>query len=89
MDYEFRSLKELFERVRPALNARKVELQRVGYQYISSLDIWNCLIEYKWKNGKNLMLSDIVDDIMQIDIQRLDAYLDKRHSDLEDNNIER
>lgn len=75
MDYEFSSLKELFERVRPALHAKETELHRLGYPYIKELDIWNYLIEEKWRKGKGLMLSDIVSDIMHTECKKIDAYL--------------
>jgi len=64
MDYEFSSVKELFERVRPALRAKIAEFQRMGYQNVTESDIWNYLIDAKWRKGKDLMLSDIVSDIM-------------------------
>ena len=64
MDYEFSSLEELYKRVSPALHAKEVEMHRLGYFYIKDIDIWNYLTRKKWKNGKDLMLSDIVSDIM-------------------------
>lgn len=75
MNYEFSSLKELYKRVIPALHAREEELRRLGYSKVKGSDIWNYLIEAKWKYGKDLMLSDIVSDIMNIDELELDSYL--------------
>lgn len=75
MDYEFSSQAELFDRVKPALHAKKVELHRLGYSYIKDIDIWNYLIEVRWRNGKDLMLSDIVSDIMHTECKKIDAYL--------------
>ena len=75
MDYEFSTKEELFTRVRPALQAKEVELHRLGYPYISDIDIWNYLIQVKWKASKNLMLSDIVDDIMHTNEKKIDEYL--------------
>lgn len=75
MDYEFSSLEELYKRVSPALHAKEVELHRLGYSYIKDIDIWNYLIEEKWKAGKNLMLSDIVSDIMHAECRKIDSYL--------------
>ena len=74
MDYEFSSQAELFDRVKPALHAKEVELHRLGYSYIKDIDIWNYLIEVKWRNGKNLMLSDIVNDIMHTECKKIDTY---------------
>ena len=75
MDYEFSTKEELFTRVRPALRAKQTELYRLGYSYINDIDIWNYLIQVKWKISKNLMLSDIVDDIMHTDEKKIDEYL--------------
>jgi len=80
MDYEFNSKEELYKRVLPALHVRENELKRLGYLNIKCLDIWNCLIEIKWKYGKNLMLSDIVSDILSIQSDEIISYLDKVHN---------
>ena len=71
MDYDFSSLKELYERVTPALHAKEVELHRLGYSEVKSFDIWNYLIIEKWKKGKDLMLSDIVSDIMNCECRKI------------------
>ena len=92
MDYEFDSQLELFKRVRPALSAKKIECHRLGFSNIKDTDIWNYLIESKWKKGKNLMLSDIVSDIMHSDCKRIDLFLrgenikNRRSQDFDDNN---
>ena len=75
MDYEFSSKEELYKRVKPALNAKMVEMHRLGYTYIHDVDIWNYLIEVKWSKGKNLMLSDIVNDILHTSEKKIDEHL--------------
>ena len=75
MDYEFSSKEELFQRVKPALNAKVGELHRFGYTYINQMDVWNYLIENIWIKSKDLMLSDIVSDILHTDNKKIDAYL--------------
>ena len=74
MDYEFSSKEELYVRVKPALFAKVSELERIGYNSITSIDIWNYLIQKKWKNGVGLMLSDIVDDILNTDCSLIFDY---------------
>lgn len=82
MDYEFSSKEELFQRVRPALNAKINEFRRLGFTYVKELDIWNYLIENVWCKAKDLMLSDIVNDILHMKIEKIDKYLkDKMESD--------
>ena len=93
MDYEFSSKEELFQRVKPALNAKVGELHRFGYTYINQMDVWNYLIENIWIKSKDLMLSDIVNDILHTDNKKIDTYLkgkitDDRSQYFEKNNIE-
>lgn len=93
MDFEFSSKEELFQRIKPALSAKVSELRRLGYSYINQMDIWNYLIENVWIKSKNLMLSDIVNDILHTDNKKIDTYLkskitDERSQYFEKNNIE-
>lgn len=75
MNYEFTSIDELFDRVKPALHAKQVEFLRLGYKNVKYIDIWKYLIESKWRYGKNLMLSEIVNDILHADIKKINEYL--------------
>ena len=81
MNYDFSSSEELFNRVSPALKSKENEFKRLGYSNIKALDIWNYLIESKWKFGKGLMLSDIVNDIMKCDYKQIDSYLKKNYNE--------
>ena len=81
MNYDFSSSEELFNRVSPALKSKENEFKRLGYSNIKALDIWNYLIESKWKFGKGLMLSDIVNDIMKCDYKQIDSYLKKSYNE--------
>lgn len=78
MDISFESIEELYQRVYPALHAKRMELKRLGFAYIKEKDIWTFLAESKWKNSQNLMLSDIVDDILHVDNKLLDKYIKEK-----------
>lgn len=78
MNDEFSSEEELYERVLPALRAKEIELERVGYSYINKIDVWNYLVEKKWKYGRGLMLSDIVSDIMNVSCSDIDSYIKEK-----------
>lgn len=80
MDITFSSKEELFERVKPALNAKATEMHRLGYTYVQSVDIWNYLIKNKWTSCKGLMLSDIVSDILNVSEKKVDEFLKGRVS---------
>ena len=70
---EFTSLEELYKRVEPALNSKVRELKKLGYS-ISKEDLWKCFVYNKWKYGNGLMLSDIVDDILNTSIDCIELY---------------
>lgn len=83
MDYEFSSLEELYKRVRPALKSKVDELQKYGNLSISKYDLWKCLIINKWRGGNGLMLSDIVDDILNTPFDEINSYYMKMINDEE------
>ena len=71
----FTNLKELYERLLPALKNKKNELHKLGFNNIEEKDIWNYLKEKKWKNAYNLLLYQMVDDIINVDnILLVDFY---------------
>lgn len=76
---EFASVKELYERLKPALKTKCVELRRMNYYYIKEEDIWNYLKEYKWMKTKNLNLFEMVSDILNVDILKLDGYVKEEY----------
>ena len=75
MDIEFNSIKELYDRLKPALNSKVNELKRYDIDYIKANDIWNYLKETRWKISKNLVLCDMVSDIFSLDNQVIDNYV--------------
>ena len=76
MDIEFDSVKELYERLTPALRTKELELKRNGINYIKKEDIWNYLKGAKWKDASNLLLHQMVDDILNIDYVLLKNYVE-------------
>ncbi len=75
MALEFSSQQELFQRLRPALRAKKQELSRMGYFYIREIDVWNYLKQTKWQQAHDLMLCDIVDDIFNVSTKALEEFV--------------
>ena len=75
---EFKSVKELYKRLTPALQVRETELKRSGYNYIKKEDIWNYLIGYKWNKSNNLLLFQMVDDIFSVDSMLLKNYVEDK-----------
>ena len=75
MDIEFNNVKELYDRVTPALNTKVIELKRNDLDYIKKDDIWNYLKNTKWKMANNLLLYQMVDDILNLDNNEIDEYV--------------
>ena len=67
-------------RILPALNLKVREIKRFGFKEVESLNIWDFLIETKWKKGFNLQLFDIVNDILYLNIKDIIPYLEKIHN---------
>jgi hypothetical protein len=72
---EFKSLSELYSRIRPALVSRNSDLKRIGINYIKEEDIWNYLKETKWLKTSNLSLSEMVSDIFNVSSDNLEKYV--------------
>lgn len=75
MDITFSSKEELYDRVKPALNAKVQEMHRLGYSYITIQDVWNYLIQVKWLISKDLTLADLIHDILHAENKKIDEYL--------------
>lgn len=81
MGIEFNSIEELYKRIRPALTSKVREFRRNGIVFIKEEDVWNYLIEFKWKTGKGLELYNIVDDILNIDNSEVEKYVISKMKD--------
>ncbi len=70
---EYTSQKDLYLALIPAFNVKKRLLKITKYN-ISNKDIWDYLIENKWKNSYNLTISEVVNDIINIDVEKINIY---------------
>ncbi len=78
MDFEFSSLKELYDHIKPALETKVAEMQRLGYNYIKCEDIWNYLKENKWTKASDLSLYEMINDVLNTDNVLIDTYLKEK-----------
>ena len=72
---EFKSAKELYDRVLPALYSKVKEVRNLGFKYITEEDIWNYLVNSTWKTKRNLQLHDLISDILYADNYKLNDYV--------------
>ena len=69
----FKNQEELKRRVYPALISKSTELKRRGYNYTED-DIWSYLSTKVYPNMKDLELVDVIDEIINLDINKLTEY---------------
>ena len=74
---KYKTEKELFIALRGAFNV-KLRLLKDDYDYITMVDIWNCLKINKWCKCKNLSISEMVNDIINVEGQYLDKYVKEK-----------
>lgn len=72
---EFKSVEELFRRIKPALYSKITELKRKGFDYIKEEDVWNYLMDNVWKNKNNLTLSEMTNDILYLSDHLITSYV--------------
>lgn len=71
---EYKTQKELFNSLDGAFNV-KLRMIKEEYNYITKVDIWNYLKINKWSKDKNLSISEIVHDIINVNIDKVDLFL--------------
>lgn len=79
---EFKSARELYDRVSPALYSKVKEVRNLGFKYITEKDVWNYLVNSTWKTKRNLQLHDLISDILYADNNKLNDYVVEKMKDL-------
>lgn len=79
---EFKSLSELYARIKPALVSKNMDLKRIGINYVKEEDIWNILKETKWIKTTNLSISEMVNDIFNLDHHVIEKYVKEKMNEL-------
>lgn len=72
---EYKSQKELYLALVPALNVKMRIVRNSEYNYIKKEDIWNYLRTNKWCKDINLCISEMVNDIINVEEKIIDKYL--------------
>lgn len=70
---EYQSLEELYNDLKGAFN---VKLRLIGedYKHIKINDIWDYLRINKWSKDNGLTISEMVNDIIEVDIKKVDLF---------------
>ena len=64
---EYNNQFELYKALLPVFSVKRRLLVNSNYDFITNEDIWKYLIISKWKNAYNLTISEMVNDIINID----------------------
>ncbi len=75
MNEEFKSLDDLYNRIKPALYSKLKEVRRLGFNMVSENDIWNYLVINNWKKRTNLELFDMISDILYADNYEINDFV--------------
>lgn len=68
---EYTSQYDLYKKLLPVFNVKKRLILHSKYKNITNKDIWLYLVETKWKKSHNLCISEIVNDIITIDLEKI------------------
>ena len=68
---EYKNQLDLYQDLRPVFRVKERLNGVNGYSDVTINDIWHYLAINKWKNSTNLTLSDIVNDIITVDISMI------------------
>lgn len=77
---------DLYKRITPALNCKVHELKKYKIN-VKQQDIWNYLVKTRWENVKGLELSQMVDDILNLNNDSLVEFLGKNEEIKESDNL--
>ncbi len=78
MEFGLNSSLDLYKRLTPAMNCKIREVAKEKKEYLKKEDVWNFLMQSKWKDEKGITLAEMVDDILNLDNLLLLKYLDKQ-----------
>ncbi len=88
MDNTFKTIDDLYKRLKPALYSKVVELKRMGLDYIKEEDIFNYLLESSWSKKDNLSISELTNEILYLDKNLITSYVMKLLKETERKKIE-
>lgn len=78
---EYKSQKDLYISLIPALNVKLRLLKNNDFGDITRMDIWNYLKNNKWRSSVDLTLADMVNDIIHTDNGDIYVYVKKSKGD--------
>ncbi len=77
-DITFKNIKELYNRLLPALNSKRKLIHKEGFKNVQLIDIWDYMYKEVWSKETGLTLYDMVSTIMHEDAKVIDDYRNKK-----------
>ncbi len=81
MEIKFKTLNDLYNRLKPALDSKVKEFKLSGFKYVEIEDLWQYLQSAKWVNSTNLDLAQMVEDIFALTIEEIINYRKEAHNE--------
>ena len=75
---QFANLQQLYKKLLPAFNVKIRLIKNSKYKHITNENIWLFLANTKWKKAYNLELPEMVNDIITVDLDAINEYLNKK-----------
>lgn len=72
---EFTTQKELYLKLLPVFNVKKRLNSITKYKDITNENIWKYLTETKWKNSVGLTIDEMINDIITVEIDKINKYI--------------
>lgn len=72
---KFKTIEDLYNTILPALKSKRQDLHLEKYVMITENDIWEYLINKKWTKSNDLELSNIVDDILNVNGSEVSIFI--------------
>lgn len=79
---EYTSLKDLYNKLIPVFNVKQRVIKHSKYPYITNEDIWKYLTETKWKKAINLKISEMINDIIILDLEKINRTIPESRKEL-------
>ena len=72
---EYTSQKELYLKLLPVFKVKNRLIQKSNYKNLTNENIWHYLSKEKWSKSHNLTISDIVNDIITVELDKVNKYI--------------
>src|SRR5699024_9131166 len=63
---EEKSVQQWKTLIEPALHSKEREFKLIGYEEVTTADIWHCLEKQVWKGNPKLKIHEIIKDIFSL-----------------------